>query len=415
MTCFLSSESGNDIYVFDKVGRHLRTVNALTGTERYQFGYDSAGRLTQILEANGEVTTIERDAAGNPVAIIGPFSQRTTLRLNSDGYLSSLTNAAGDTTRLAYTANGLLSTLTDPKGNSHRYSYDVLGRLTRDEDPAGGFKTLSITQNRDSSSTTVTSALGRSTTYLVERPPSGGMRRVNIDSSGLQGTTEIGINGTRRIAYADGTVMSVTAGPDPRFGTQAPLARTLSFSTPSGLTSVIQEDRTVALASPLDLLTLSRATNTLTINGRPYTRTFDAASMTITNRTPMGRQMVSLLDTRGRVVEQRVDGLEPLHFTYSPVGELIAVTQGSRQTAFEYDAHGRLATIRDPIGHTIGFQYDAVGRVTRQILPDGRQVLSSYDANGNTSSLTPPGRPSHAFTYNAIDLEESYIPPAAGI
>ena len=411
---FLSSESGNAIYVFDKVGRHLRTLNALTGTVRYQFGYDSAGRLTQILEANGEVTTIERDAAGNPSAIIGPFGQRTTLRLNSDGYLSSLTNAAGDTTRLAYTANGLLSTLTDPKGNPHRYSYDVLGRLTRDEDPAGGFKTLSITQNRDSSSTTVTSALGRSTTYLVERPPSGGMRRVNIDSSGLQGTTEIGINGTRRIAYADGTVTSVTVGPDPRFGTQAPVARTLSFSTPSGLTSVIQEDRTVALASPLDLLTLSRATNTLTINGRPYTRTFDAASMTITNRTPMGRQMVSLLDTRGRVVEQRVDGLEPLRFTYSPVGELIAVAQGSRQTAFDYDAHGRLATISDPLGHTIGFQYDAVGRVTRQILPDGREVLSSYDANGNTSSLTPPGRPSHAFTYNAIDLEESYIPPAAG-
>ena len=47
---FLSSESGNAIYVFDKGGRHLRTVNALTGTVRYQFGYDSAGRLTQILD-----------------------------------------------------------------------------------------------------------------------------------------------------------------------------------------------------------------------------------------------------------------------------------------------------------------------------------------------------------------------------
>ena len=166
--------------------------------------------------------------------------------------MSSITNSASDTTRLTYTADGLLSNLSDPKGNSYRFSYDTLGRLTKDEDPAGGSKTLSITQNRDSSTTNLTTALGRSTTYLVERPPSGGMRRVNIDPSGLQSATEIGIDGTRRITYADGTVTSVTAGPDPRFGTQAPLAKAFSLSTPSGLTSVIQEARSVVLTSPLD-------------------------------------------------------------------------------------------------------------------------------------------------------------------
>ena len=381
----------------------------------HQFAYDSAGRLAQIFEANGEVTTIERDGAGNPSAIIGPYGQRTTLRLNSDGYLSSITNSASDTTRLTYTADGLLSTLTDPKGNPYRFSYDALGRLTKDEDPAGGFKTLSITQNRDSSITSLTTALGRSSTYLVERPSSGGLRRVNIDPSGLQSATEIAIDGARRITYPDGTVTSVTTGPDPRFGTQAPLAKTLSLSTPSGLTSVMQETRSVILTSPLDLLQLSHATNTLTVNGRPYTRTFDAASMTVTNRTPMGRQMLSLLDGRGRVVEQRIAGLEPLRFTYDPTGELVAVAQGSRHTAFGYDAQGRLATVSDPLGYTVGFQYDAVGRVTRQVLPDGREVLSSYDANGNTSLLTPPGRPSHAFTYTAIDLEDSYISPVVGV
>ena len=411
----LASEGGNAIYVFDKGGRHLRTVNALTTTVRYQFAYDSTGRLTQILDGNGEVTSIERDGAGNPSAIIGPFGQRTALGLNSHGYLSSITNSASDTTRLTYTADGLLSNLSDPKGNSYRFSYDTLGRLTKDEDPAGGSKTLSITQNRDSSTTNLTTALGRSTTYLVERPPSGGMRRVNIDPSGLQSATEIGIDGTRRITYADGTVTSVTAGPDPRFGTQAPLAKAFSLSTPSGLTSVIQEARSVVLTSPLDLLKLSHATNTLTVNGRPYTRTFDAASMTITNRTPMGRQMASLLDGRGRVVEQRIAGLESLRFTYNPTGELVAVSQGSRHTAFGYDAQGRLATVGDLLGHTVGFQYDTVGRVVRQVLPDGREVLSSYDANGNTSSLTPPGRPSHTFMYTAIDLEDSYIPPAVGV
>ena len=50
----------------------------------------------------------------------------------------------------------------------------------------------------------------------------------------------------------------------------------------------------------------------------------------------------------------------------------------------------------------------------KSCLTDEKSV-SSYDANGNTISLTPPGRPSHAFTYTALDLEERYIPPAVGV
>jgi YD repeat-containing protein len=237
------------------------------------------------------------------------------------------------------------------------------------------------------------------------------MRRVNIDPSGLQSATEIGIDGTRRIAYADGTVTSVTAGPDPRFGTQAPVARTLSLSTPSGLTSVIQHVRSL---SPVHRPPQIIPPRTPSLSMVDPTSELSKPPDDDYQRTPMGRQMVSLLDGRGRVIEQRVAGLEPLRFTYSPIGELVAVAQSSRHTVFGYDAQGRLATINDPLGHTVGFQYDAVGRVTRQVLPDGREVLSSYDANGNTSSLTPPGRPSHAFTYTAIDLEESYISPAVG-
>jgi len=37
--------------------------------------------------------------------------------------------------------------------------------------------------------------------------------------------------------------------------------------------------------------------------------------------------------------------------------------------------------------------------VTREILPDNRDIRYSYDPKGNLTSLTPPGRPAHAFTY----------------
>ncbi len=37
-----------------------------------------------------------------------------------------------------------------------------------------------------------------------------------------------------------------------------------------------------------------------------------------------------------------------------------------------------------------------------------------YDANGNVSSITPPGRPAHAFSYTPVDLEQDYSPPDLG-
>ncbi|MEO8135100.1 MAG: hypothetical protein ABI831_14095, partial [Betaproteobacteria bacterium] len=69
----IASEDGGEIYVFDSDGRHLRTLDALTGAVRFQFAYTGAGRLTGITDGDGNVTTIERDAGNNPSAIVAPF------------------------------------------------------------------------------------------------------------------------------------------------------------------------------------------------------------------------------------------------------------------------------------------------------------------------------------------------------
>jgi YD repeat-containing protein len=411
----ISSEGGSEVYVFDRSGRHLRTRNAVTGAPHYEFHYDSTGRLVQVVDGDGQTTTVERDASGTPVAIVAPFSQRTTLRLDEHGYLANLTNPAGETTRFTSTADGLLTMLTNPRGHTYRFSYDPLGRLMRDEDPAGGFKALTRTETTDTFTVRLTSALGRVNTYAVERSPTGNTRRVNTDPDGLQSVTEIGTDGRRRTTAADGMVTTLTQGPDPRFGIQAPRIHSFEVTTPGGLTATVTGTRTVGLANPLDLLSLTHQTDTITMNGRPFTSIYDAASRTVTSQTPMGRRMVSTLDGLGRVVERRVAGLEPVRFSYNAVGQLMTVTQGSRHTLFGYDTQGRLATITDPLSRIVGFDYDAVGRTTRQLLPDGREVLSSYDANGNVTSITPPGRPSHAFTYTSVDLEESYIPPEIGM
>jgi hypothetical protein len=51
-----------------------------------------------------------------------------------------------------------------------------------------------------------------------------------------------------------------------------------------------------------------------------------------------------------------------------------------------------------------------------QELSGGRIVNYGWDANGNMTSLVPPGRPSHGFAYDAVDLNSQYVapPPASG-
>ena len=58
----IASEDGTEVYEFSRDGRHLRTVDALTGRVVYRFVYDDAGRLIEIRDAVDDVTRIERDA-----------------------------------------------------------------------------------------------------------------------------------------------------------------------------------------------------------------------------------------------------------------------------------------------------------------------------------------------------------------
>ena len=226
------SEDGRAVYIFQGSGRHLSTLNALTGTTLYQFGYDAQGTLATVTDGDGNTATIERDTSGNATAIVGPYGQKTVLTLDTNGYLASVTNPAGETTRMGYTSDGLLTTFTTPRGYASQYIYDSLGNLTQDQDAAGGSKTLVRTSTSNGYQVTSTTALGQVTTYQVEHLSTGGTSRTVTSPDGTQVTSVIGTDGTTRNTYPNGTVETVTLGPDPRWGMLAPLTTTRTVAYP---------------------------------------------------------------------------------------------------------------------------------------------------------------------------------------
>jgi|GEM_PF-957188 len=412
----IPSADGNELYQFNSVGRHLRTINTLTGATRYTFTYDSAGRLTQVTDGDGNMTTIERNANGDPTAIVGPFGQRTMLTLNANGFLSSIADPASQTYQFAYTANGLLTSLTNPRGQTSNFLYDATGRLIKDTDAATGFKALARTEQSQQYSVALSTALGRTDTYQVQTLSTGDKKNLDTDPAGLQTQGLRRTNGTNTTTAPDGRVTTLAQSGDPRWGMQAPLAANATISTPGGLNLARTFGRTVVLSNSTDPLSLVTQTGTLTINGRTYTSVFTAATRTFNDTTPLGRQATTTIDPQGRPTARQFANLNPRNFTYDARGRLSTAVFGggteARTASFSYNGNGFLASITDPLNRVTSFTYDAAGRITQQTAPDGRVIGFGYDANGNLISVTPPGRPAHTFAYTPVDLVATYTPPA---
>ncbi|MGH8584547.1 MAG: RHS repeat-associated core domain-containing protein [Gammaproteobacteria bacterium] len=415
---FIASEDGSELYVFTGTGLHQQTLNTLTGAALYAFAHDANGHLTAVTDGDGNVTTIEHDASGNPTAIVGPYGQRTTLAVDANGYLASSTDPAGDAFTMTYTSDGLLTQFTDPNRNSSSLAYDTLGRLIRDTDAAGGSTALARTDAAQSYTVRRSTALNRTTTYQIENQTTGNEHRVNTFPDGTQTELLIGTDGSRKTTLADGTVLNLLQGPDPRFSMQAPLPASQTITTPGGLTATTTTSRAVTLADPNNLLSLTALTDTLRTNGRTVTHAYNPATKTFTNTSAAGRQSSMLLDNQGRVVSQQIPGFALRQYAYDNQGRLSTFTEGSgadaRTFTFDYNAQGFLSSVTDPLLRTEGLEYDLAGRITRQTLPDGREVRFSYDANGNLTSIMPPGRPQHAFSFTPLGFLADYLPPDAG-
>ena len=278
------SDRGDEVFVFSGSGRHLRTLDPLTGGVRWEFEYDAAGRLAAARDGDGNVTTIEHDATGAPVAIVAPGGQRTTLATNPDGYLASAMNPAGERVQLTYyggTADGLLATLTDARGATHEFAYDAAGRLTRDQDPAGGDVRLARTETTLGYTVALTKASGLTTTYEVERLADGRKRSVRVDPTGARTEVVNEPDGTSAATFPDGIVVATTQGPAPRWGLKAPMLETLTRTLPSGKSETIASSHSATLADPRNPLSVQALATTLTRNGHTFTTSYDGSTRAV--------------------------------------------------------------------------------------------------------------------------------------
>lgn len=426
----ITSEDGSEVYVFTTAGQHLQTLRPMTGAVEYQFTYDAAGNLINVIDAVGNLTKIQRNASEQPTAIVSPFGQVTTLAVDNKGFLSKVTDPLGKSATFVNTSAGLLTSRTDENGNIFNYTYDSSGRLTEDSDSLGGFTKLARTNAPAGFGWTVgeSTAMGVTSSYqtTLELPwIQDGTKPVseqhtNTWPNGLKATSSSRLqNGQLSDSFAlpDSMTDSATSAPDPVWGIQQPVVKSETL-TKGNLTMNITGSRTTTLATAGNPFIVNTETDSQTVNSRTYTSTFTGLTRSWVRTSPVGRTVTLGLDSLERLSSAQIGGLTATTFTYDSRGRLASATQtsttdGTRKFTFAYNSQGFVASVTDPMLLKTSFAYDADGRPLTTTLPDGRMVDYTYDANGNRTATTPPGKSAHNFAYNAVDLLETYTPPAA--
>jgi RHS repeat-associated protein len=410
----VASEDGQSLDVFDKTGRHLRTIDALTGADIYRFSYDSSDRLTAITNADGDVTRIERGSDGAPSAIVGPFGQRTTLQFDGNGYLAQIVNPVGESINVQTSASGLLQSFTDANGGTNHFTFDDYGLLAGDENAAGESQTFARSETRGGAhSVILATPLGRETTYSVEPLQSGGAKRTVTNSANLSAQSSVMADGSRTLIAPDGTSASTSLSPNPRFGMQAPFIGGISVSIAGsgsiqGIRSydAVQNDPANPFADTL--------TSQTTVAGRNWIGVWDGNNRSFSSTSPEGRSVVADVNEQRRPLSTQTSGFAPIRYAYDDHGRLVERTQGARTWRFAYDDAGKLASVTNPLNQVESYSYDLVGRVKKQTLPDGQAIDYAYDANGNLTSITPSGRQGSTFSYDAVDQPLTLTQPDAG-
>ncbi|MBN2197367.1 MAG: hypothetical protein JW751_31480 [Polyangiaceae bacterium] len=404
----LCDEDGTQLFVFDRKGRHLRTVQALTGQIVHAFEYDAEGRLCSVGDGQGNEARIEHDGSGNPTAIASSAGSRTSLSVNPEGYLAAITSPSGETIRIDYAQPGLLTSLTDPAGNISRYTYDDRGRLIKNERPDGSHSTLKRIESERGVEVVRRTAAGRVSRYLVE-PRAGADSPAGASGEGGDTKITTAPDGTRTIAYPEGTTVTRKDQPDPRFGDQLPLLERATITKPSGLTTTMSMTRTVESANPDDPLEFDTLTDRVEVNGRAHTITFDRRNRQVVRISAMGRKSTVSMDERWRVIRSEIDGLDPAIYEYDAEGRLVRQAQGDQEISFRYQGDARPASPTES-GGLVRSEYDQSKRTLR--ITDGEQAFQvSRDESGRVVSFEVPGGGRHEMARTAGRRLERYTAP----
>ncbi|MCD4498302.1 LysM peptidoglycan-binding domain-containing protein [Chromobacterium vaccinii] len=339
---------------------------------RTRYDYDTAGR--RVAETRGDGTPLaatiryQLDGAGNRVVETDPAGHATRRTFDGAGHRLSETDALGNVIRSEYDAFGNVVRLTDARGNSGVFYFDRNNKQVLQVDPLG-YATATV-YNAFGKATRIT----RYSRMLNGSGKPSQMPALQADPTRDKVTVAEYDRRNLQLKAASGDGIAESYGYD-AFGNR------IRYVNKAGGQFTYEYDRTGRLISETSPVQARNAAGQMAPVVKRYeydargnrTRQVEAAGL------PEQRITVYQYDALDRLVAQIgdsvpvfVDGVAgsaspTQRRQYDAAGNLIvAIDAGGNATRTWFDAQGRKCAERNPAGTLTLWDYDAAGNMVRQ-------------------------------------------------
>jgi YD repeat-containing protein len=377
--------------------------------------------VTEIIEADGSVTSAPVDAAGNPTASTDALGRSTQYQFDERGNLTGITDAAGASTKIVYSAlgatpdtQGMQGALppdlpirhTDALGNEFTSEYDRWGNLIAMRAPLVERAQLQKLSTFVATSDAPTHAITRYTYDARGLPASvadanGGVKRLRWDDAGqLTEYTDCSDRTTRYEYDALGNLSTITdaLGQRTHYVHDA-LGQLRMVTQPDGGSHHYHYDGAGNLSSYTDPL------------GASTSYRYNGIDLPVERIDATGAKLNYVYDDMGRLIVLQNENRAHYRFFYDIVDNLIEeIGFDGRVQRYGYNKAGELTHLIEAGGSEAGpgkltwFERDALGRLTTKrhsseshSAPTHGPVGASNDAAAYTTLATPT-----TFTYDPL-------------
>lgn len=355
-----------------------------------QYSYDSSNRLTQVIDANGDIWKYGYDSNNNMTTITNPRQiTYLTNKYDSNGRVYQQIHGDGGVYQFNYITDPLSNVtetdMTDPRGNVRKVTfnqppiyydgYSTGGTSATDTYAAGTSIAETTTYQYDPGTyllTGSTDALGRATSYAYDL--AGNLTNVTR----LAGTpNQVTTNYTYQVDFSK----DFSTG-----GNYQTLTRLSSVTDPLSHTTQYTYDLYGNRLSVMD----------------------PAGNVTQFSNDAEGR-IVSIVDAMGETAQLAYDGPD-LYQVTDPLGRTTTISFG-----LIGGLGGRLVSVSDPVAHTTQYQYSPLDQLTAVVDPFANKTSYGYDGAGDLINVTDSNNHSTQYGYDNMDRLQSRQDPLGSI
>jgi RHS repeat-associated protein len=391
----------------DDFAHYLDEVIDPLGRSGVKSEYDDQGRLTKLLDVNGEEVELVYDPENSTQTVLDVFGNPTTYVYDSRGNVLTEIDAVGQVTQRSYDDDNNVLTETvitaesGPEGWTTTYTYDDQRNQTSRTDALGN--TEYYTYNSRGQLLSNTDALGNTTTYSFDS-------RGNVLSK-----TEADGSITTYTYDFFGNALSIQAGSDDltqyeydQFGNRTRKIDALGNETNSTYDAFgNQLSETMTLTTPNGVRTL---TTTRTYDGNNnQTSVLDAEGNLTQFEYDANGNQTAIIDALGRRTVMRYDDKNNLIETILPDDTPNDLSDNPRLGS-SFDAAGKRTAITDADGRTTTYSFDPLERPTGMVLTDDTpnnpddnpRIVVEYDQAGRMSALVSESGARTEYEYDAV-------------